>query len=229
MLAAAKSVDNGTTTGSDGAVVPSQATSGSKTGVIVGVVVGVVVAILLAITVVWYLRRRARQRRNQPSYEKAPQSTSTSLTAGEDTRSQSTSELIRPDPPPEPQVGNPVASPAPRRRRVVQEQDAVFGSGYAPPPRYSGDWTPESNFPGNRSQAQSTGQGSRTTSIAMLPSKSSGMEAVGEADASRSLPRTPQPVRSGLQEEYKRAFALDPNPPLPSREKLKSSRISKES
>lgn len=229
MLAAAKHVDNGTTTGSDGTAVPSQATGGSKTGVIVGVVVGVVGALLLAIAVVWSLRRRARQRRGQLSHEKAPQTTSASSTVGEDSRSQSTSELITPDGPPEPQIGNSEASPAPRRRRVVQEQDAVFGSGYAPPPSYSGDWTPESNSPVNRSQAQSTVQASRTTPIAMLPSGLPGMEAEGEADASRSLPRTPQPVRSGLQEEYKRAFAPDLNPPSHSREKLKSSEIPKKS
>lgn len=207
-------VGNGTSvTGGDGASagddnrttidsgIPNNLVSarkGNKTGIIVGAVVGVVGALALIVLAAWYFRRRATRGCHAASGEKEQPLVPATSAGSEDTSLQSTSRQGGSDPSLSPATHNTAAGPAPRRRRVVQEQDAMYGAGYPAPPSYRGTWL---------------GMPQAVTPTLGRPSRD-----IQEESAETSA----QGPDGRLLAEYKRVFVQDQPPPIVARGDVKS-------
>lgn len=214
--------NNTSTTGADSttdnpdpvASASSQPSKSNKTGVIVGVVVGVVGALIMASAIIWYFRRRASRRHNQGFNKESSALASEPSTGDRESPSPSHSATAlgrpSPSPPPADVVGTPpIVRDAPRRRRVVQEQDAVYGQGYAAPPSYRG--MSESGEPINR-PPQTDNHSQRSGSDGLPSSPLAHPDARPAADDGHPLLPLSQEGQPRLMEEYKRSFAADPRP-----------------
>lgn len=194
----------------------SQPSNSNKTGVIVGVVVGVVGALTLASAIIWYIRRRASRRHNQGFSKESSALASEPSTGDRESPSPSHSATaLGRRSPPSPPAGvegtPPIVRDAPRRRRVVQEQDAVYGQGYAAPPSYRGDWTSEFREPID-GPPQTDNHSQRSGLNGLLSPPLTHPDARPTADDGHPLPPLSQEVQPRLTEEYKRAFTADPRP-----------------